>query len=753
MATKIITDNIDLSADTTALEIPTGTTDQRPGISSLDFLVVAGGGGASVNRGTGGGGAGGLRTSYGSQSGGGSSSESKFIFDTTGGTSYTLTVGDGGAAAASNNAAGGNGADSVFSNITSIGGGGGPSGNTAGVGGNDGGSGSGGGSVSTTKYAPGSGEPNQGYAGGVYTAPGANDEGGGGGGGAGAVGNAGATIGGNAYGGAGGVGVAVDIINTTNAGIASVGQVDSGSTYFAGGGGGGFMDYNATISSNRGGDGGLGGGGNGGGGPSYIQFAAAAGTPNTGGGAGGAGANVSTGTKAGGSGVVILRYSSDFTLGKTGTLVEASGSPFTETTTETDDTTVSVFISGTGTVNFTGGSAAVEGMLRENTTTGKMEIYTGASGWKALQQTGQDVGFLSADNFGTVAYAGNGSGAVPGNSLAQTITVGNGFEADFTMIRPVSNNDVWSFFDSTRDDNVSGGSPYCSLNSQGQEAEMCPTYAGGYYWFYDFVSPGFTLAQDASARVNISGYSYISFTWKGGGNSNVFNKDGAGYATASGAGLTAGTISPTHSSINTEAGFSIIRYTGTGSAGTIPHGLGKTPDLIMIKCLNQTTDWPIYSSTLGVDKYLKFDTNDFYTSSAFWSNIDANTFGLTSNDSLYNQNSNTYVAYCWTSIENHSLIGSYTGTGTTSGLNIYTGFKPSWIMIKCTSTAGTNWPIFDNKRNPSNPRNAAVFYNSLSAGSSYTYGINFNDTGFQVIDSDGDLNGSGREYMFMVFSE
>ena len=44
MATKIITDNIDLSADTTALEIPTGTTAQRPGNLPVDFLVVAGGG-------------------------------------------------------------------------------------------------------------------------------------------------------------------------------------------------------------------------------------------------------------------------------------------------------------------------------------------------------------------------------------------------------------------------------------------------------------------------------------------------------------------------------------------------------------------------------------------------------------------------------------------------------------------------------------------------------------------------------------
>ncbi len=310
---------------------------------TVNYLVVAGGGGASVNRGTGGGGAGGLRTSYGSASGGGGSAESALSLAAA--TNYTVTVGGGGAAAASNAAAGGNGSNSVFSTITSTGGGGGPSGSS--TGGNNGGSGSGGGSVSSTKHAPGSGTANQGYAGGVYTAPGGNDEGGGGGGGAGAVGSAGTTIGGNAYGGAGGVGLAVNILNTTNAGTASVGEVNGGSVFFAGGGGGGFMDYGQTIPSNRGGDGGTGGGGNGGGGPSSITFAAAAGTVNTGGAAGGAGANVSTGSKAGGSGVVILRYPSSFTLTAGAGLTQSSGSPFTEGSDK-----ISVFTAGTGTITF-----------------------------------------------------------------------------------------------------------------------------------------------------------------------------------------------------------------------------------------------------------------------------------------------------------------------------------------------------------------------------------------------------------------
>jgi len=311
--------------------------------ATIEYLVVAGGGGSSSNRGTGGGGAGGLRTAFGSTSGGGASAETAPLLATS--TNYTVTVGAGGAAASAGTAAGSNGSNSVFSTITSTGGGGGPSGGS--VGGNNGGSGSGGGSASTTKHTPGTGTSGQGYAGGVYYAAGGNDEAGGGGGGAGAAGSDGYDSGGNSWGGAGGVGLAVNILTTTNAGTASVGEVDSSNLYFAGGGGGAFFDYNASIPATRGGAGGLGGGGNGGGGPSSVTYNAEAGTANTGGGAGGVGANVNTGGFAGGSGVVILRYPSSFTLTVGSGLTQSTGSPFTESGSK-----VSVFTAGTGTVSF-----------------------------------------------------------------------------------------------------------------------------------------------------------------------------------------------------------------------------------------------------------------------------------------------------------------------------------------------------------------------------------------------------------------
>ena len=137
--------------------------------------------------------------------------------------------------------------------------------------------------------------------------------------------------------GAGGVGLAVNILNSTNATTASVGEVSGGNVYYAGGGGG------SNESSSPGAAGGLGGGTNGAAG--CPGTAPLAGVANTGGGNGGTGGCGSAYSTGGGSGVIILRYPSVYTATVTGT--QASGSPFTEGTNK-----VSVFTAGTGTVTF-----------------------------------------------------------------------------------------------------------------------------------------------------------------------------------------------------------------------------------------------------------------------------------------------------------------------------------------------------------------------------------------------------------------
>ena len=88
------------------------------------------------------------------------------------------------------------------------------------------------------------------------------------------------------------------------------------------------------------GTGGTGGGGNGG--PNSYSTNGFPGAPNTGGGGGGANANSPQTTGSGGSGIVILRYASSFTI---------SGLSGTTTTVGSDKVTKFTSV-GTGNIQF-----------------------------------------------------------------------------------------------------------------------------------------------------------------------------------------------------------------------------------------------------------------------------------------------------------------------------------------------------------------------------------------------------------------
>jgi hypothetical protein len=72
-------------------------------------------------------------------------------------------------------------------------------------------------------------------------------------------------------------------------------------------------------------------------------------------------------------------------------------------------------------------------------------------------------------------------------------------------------------------------------------------------------------------------------------------------------------------------------------------------------------------------------------------------------------------------------------------------------MIKRTDISA-NWRILDNKRSPSNPRDKELYPNLSNAEGTYT-AINFNSSGFQLINNDASYNAIGGTYIYMAFSE
>ena len=126
-----------------------------------------------------------------------------------------------------------------------------------------------------------------------------------------------------------------------------------------------------------------------------------------------------------------------------------------------------------------------------------------------------------------------------------------------------------------------------------------------------FDSQGFTVGDDGDVNTNLK--NYVGWVWKAGGTPTVDNSAAndaqptAGSAKIDGSnkvGAFSGSpsIAIKRLSANTTAGFSMVTWTGTGAAGTIPHGLGKTPQAYIVKCIsNDSTNWRVYHSGIASD--------------------------------------------------------------------------------------------------------------------------------------------------------
>ena len=222
-----------------------------------------------------------------------------------------------------------------------------------------------------------------------------------------------------------------------------------------------------------------------------------------------------------------------------------------------------------------------------------------------------------------------------------------------------------------------------------------------------------------------------------------------GYLTQNTEGTTTSTVAA-----NQEAGFSIVKYTGTGSNASFGHGLSSLPELVIVKRTNATEDWfVLYDTTNTPPNYMKLNTTSAGgTSSGVFPSPATSTVVNVGNDTSTNSSGSTYIAYCFKSIPGYSKIGSYIGTGATGNIQ-YVGFEPSFVMVKATSTSEP-WFILDNKRDPNNPRDNRLMPDSSAAestGSVHT--MNFNSNNFTLNGTVGNgTNGNGQTYIYLAIA-
>ena len=224
-------------------------------------------------------------------------------------------------------------------------------------------------------------------------------------------------------------------------------------------------------------------------------------------------------------------------------------------------------------------------------------------------------------------------------------------------------------------------------------------------------------------------------------------------------GNTDGTI-PSTVAANQEAGFSIVEYTGNATSGaTIAHGLGVDADMVIVKSTNLSQAWNVYVKDITDTsaKYLRLNQNDAILTTAsprfIPNNFTSDVFSV-GNDNSTNGNNDNYIAYCFTSIPGYSKIGSYIGNDTTN--TIYVGFKPRFLLIKCSSNGGTNkeWVMIDSTMDPSTPITKRLEANTSDAEATDTINITMNNNGWTMPNgtSTASINQIGFSYIFLAIA-
>lgn len=225
---------------------------------------------------------------------------------------------------------------------------------------------------------------------------------------------------------------------------------------------------------------------------------------------------------------------------------------------------------------------------------------------------------------------------------------------------------------------------------------------------------------------------------------------------------TAGSITSSVSA-NTTAGFSVVKYTGTGSAATVGHGLGATPKLVVVKLRNAANgNWCVWHNAFGAASntdYLTLESTvakGGYGALNLWNGTAPTSTVLSLGTNLEtNKSTGTFVAYCFAEIPGYSKFGSYVGNGSADGPFIYCGFRPRYILFKNASAAGMDWVIHDTVRETYNVMGGALAAESSLAESSFSgsWLVDVTATGFKLRNTDGSTNGSTNTIVFAAFAE
>ena len=322
-----------------------------------------------------------------------------------------------------------------------------------------------------------------------------------------------------------------------------------------------------------------------------------------------------------------------------------------------------------------------------------------------------------------------------GDDGTRNITEADTFQADLVWLKRRNSSSSHFLVDSVR-----GATKSLSSNADTLEATESAGVTG-------FITDGFSLG--GAGGYNNNGDTFVSWLWKAG--SSVSGTTGG-----------SGTSKSYSGSVNTDSGFSIIKYVGNGTAAhTIPHHLGAAPKMVICKSISENRGWPIQHSGLTSAAYAIFlsQTNAEANQPAgggtnTWNSTAASSSVVTlGNNANNNKDGDSYIMYSFAPKQGFSSISTYIGNGDNDGQYIPLSFQPSFFLSKRINSAGDPWVLIDNKRNPTNVVENTLTPNNADAENTGTDRANFLGTGIKIKTSSDAWNGSGSTYIYIAFAE
>ena len=320
----------------------------------------------------------------------------------------------------------------------------------------------------------------------------------------------------------------------------------------------------------------------------------------------------------------------------------------------------------------------------------------------------------SSSFFNSTIYTGNGT-------VDTALTTGT-FQPDLTWFKNRGTTESHMWMDAVR-----GATYYIQSNSTAAEGNSSDKISA-------FTSTGVSLGR--GAETNENSQPLVCWAWKANG-SGSSNSDG--------------TITSTVS-VDSTSKFSIVKWTGNSTAGaTVGHGLGVAPSFMIIKNLGASTQWLTWWDFFANTEMMYLNLTNAKGTGQTYLNSTTPTSSVITLGGGADENQNTMIAYCFAEVPGFSKFGTYTGNGVVNGAFVYTGFKPSFVVIKREDQT-TNWVVYDNKRDSYNTGSKVLLPDNSAAETSGTQKIDLLSNGFKLRSTGNNTNDSSP-YVYMAFGQ